>query len=55
MGSLILLLLIVGVVLALVPIDGTIKNIIIVIVLIAVLLSLFGGGGGFNHGWNLRW
>lgn len=43
--GLIVLLLIVGVVLAFFPIDGTIKNIILCLVVIAVLVSILHGFG----------
>ena len=42
--SWILGLLVLGIILALVPVDGTIRNIILAIVLIAFVVSLFGHG-----------
>lgn len=53
-GGLIILLLIAGVILALVPIDATIRNIILVIIVIAVILSFshgFGWSGGYGRHW----
>ena len=55
MSGVILFLLIVGIILALVPMDATIKNIIIALVLIFVVLSLFNGAGGYNHGIHFNW
>lgn len=48
------LLLIVGIVLALVPIDATIRNVILCLILIAVVLALFHGFGAFT-GWRRNW
>lgn len=50
LGGLIVLLLIVGIVLAFLPIDATIRNIIIGLICIALVLTLFHGSG---HGWHL--
>lgn len=53
--GLIVLLLIVGVVLAFFPIDGTIKNVILCIVVVAVILALAHGFGWVGSGprhWN---
>jgi hypothetical protein len=50
--SLIVILLIVGVVLAFFPIDGTIKNVILCLIVIAVILTFahgYGGWGGARH------
>lgn len=50
--GLIVLLLIVGVVLAFFPIDGTIRNVVLCIVVVAVILTLahgFGWFGGSAH------
>ena len=46
--GLILALVVVGVVLALVPMDALIRNIILAIVIIAVVVWLFTGFGGFH-------
>jgi hypothetical protein len=51
--GLLLILLIVGVVLAFFPIDGTIKNVILCIVVIAVILTLFHAFGGSSPHWHL--
>lgn len=42
--GLIAILLIIGVVLALFPVDGMIRNVIIALVLIAIILAIFHGG-----------
>lgn len=47
-GGLIFILLIVGIVLAFVPVEGTIKNIIIGLIVIAVVIAVFHGFGGFG-------
>lgn len=52
--GLIVVLLIVGVVLAFFPIDGTIKNVILCLIVIAVILSIAHGFGGFGGG-HWRW
>lgn len=52
LGGLIILLLIIGVILAFFPIDGTIKNIILCLIVIAVILSFshgFGWTGGHRY------
>ena len=52
--GIVIVLLIVGVVLAFFPIDGTIKNIILCLIVIAVILS-FAHGFGYSSGhryWN---
>lgn len=46
--SLIVLLIIIGIVLAFFPVDGTIKNIILCLIAIAVVLSVVHGFGGFG-------
>jgi len=52
--GLIVVLLIVGVVLAFVPVDGTIKNVILCLIVIAVILTLAHGFGLFgSRSW--RW
>ena len=43
--SWIIALIVLGIVLALVPMDGTMRNIILAVVLIAVVLSFFPGHG----------
>lgn len=48
--GLIVLLLIVGVVLAFLPIEGTVKNIIICLVVIAVILTVAHGFGWVGSG-----
>ena len=42
-------LIVLGIVLALVPIDGTIRNVILAVVLIGLVLSFFPGHGFFWH------
>jgi len=49
LGGLIILLLVVGVVLAFFPIDGTIKNIILCLVVLAVLFSIFHFNGHYHY------
>lgn len=53
MLALILLLIVVGLVLPVLPLDGQVRNIIIVVIVIAVILFLFGGylgWGGLHRG-----
>ena len=55
--SLIFVLIVVGVILGLVPMDGTVKKILLAVVIIAVVLVLFdliGGLGGSGTAWHLR-
>ena len=61
MIEVLLLLVVVGIVLAVIPIDGTIRNIVVAIIAILVLIWIvnglgsggFGsyGHGGFGRGW----
>lgn len=55
LGGLIILLLIIGVVLAFFPVDGTIKNVILCLVVIAVLLSFTHGFGWYSGAPHWRW
>ncbi len=50
--GLIFLLLIAGVVLAFVPIDKTIRNLIICLIVIAVIVALLHGNPGHWHAWS---
>ena len=50
--GLILLLIVVGVILAFFPIDGTIKNIILCLVVLAVVFALFHGYSAHQY---FRW
>ena len=53
--GLIVLLLIVGVVLAFFPIDGTIKNVILCLIVIAVILTFAHGFGYTGSGRHWSW
>ena len=53
--GLIVLLLIVGVVLALLPIDGTIKSIILCLIVIAVILTVAHGFGWLGSSTHFHW
>lgn len=55
LGGLIVLLLIVGVILAFFPIDGTIKNVILCLIVVAVLLSFVHGFGWYSGTPHWRW
>lgn len=53
--GLLFILVIVGVVLAFVPMDGTIKNIIIGIIVILLVVWLFQAAGAFSYGSGNHW